>query len=54
MFEMVSQSQLEPLWNYLVNRYHYLGYKVLVGAYLKYLVFSGKLIVAALNENIAK
>jgi len=46
-FKMVSQSHLEPLWNYLVNRYHYLGYKVLVGAHLKYLVFSRERIVAA-------
>jgi len=40
IFEMASQSSLEPLWNHLISRYHYLGYKVLVGACLKYLVFS--------------
>ena len=28
IFKMVSQSSLEPLWNHLINRYHYLGYKV--------------------------
>ena len=52
-FKMVSQSRLEPLWNYLVNRYHYLGYKVLVGAHLKYLVFSRERIVAALGWSSA-
>lgn len=52
-FKMVSQSQLEPLWNYLVNRYHYLGYKVLVGTYLKYLVFSKERIIAALGWSSA-
>ena len=35
VFEMVSQSNLEPLWNYLITDYHYLGYSVLVGAHLK-------------------
>ena len=39
VFKMVSQSNLEPLWNHLISRYHYLGYTVLVGAHLKYLVF---------------
>ena len=48
-FKEVSQSHLEPLWNYLVNRYHYLGYTVLVGAHLKYLVLSRDRIVAALG-----
>jgi len=51
--KMVSQSYLEPLWNYLISRYHYLGYKVLVGAHLKYLVFSNDRIVAALGWSSA-
>ncbi|MEA3437032.1 MAG: DUF4338 domain-containing protein, partial [Thermodesulfobacteriota bacterium] len=53
IFEMVSQSSLEPLWNHLISRYHYLGYKVLVGACLKYLVFSKDRIVAALGWSSA-
>ena len=53
VFEMVSQSNLESLWNYLISRYHYLGHKVLVGTYLKYLVFSRERIVAALGWSSA-
>ena len=51
--KIVSRSSLEPLWNYLMTNYHYLGYKVLVGAHLKYLVFSGDRIVAALGWSSA-
>ena len=53
VFEMVSQSNLEPLWNHLITDYHYLGYTVLVGAHLKYLVFSKDRIVAALGWSSA-
>jgi SRSO17 transposase len=53
VFKMVSQTHLEPLWNYLVSRYHYLGYKILVGAHLKYLVFSNDRIIAALGWSSA-
>ncbi len=51
--KMVSRTSLEPMWNYLVNRYHYLGYKILVGSNLKYLVFSENRFVAALGWNSA-
>ena len=50
---VVSGTSLEPLWNYLVSRYHYLGYRVLVGAHLKYLVHSGSRVVAALGWSSA-
>ena len=53
VFKMVSQSDLEPLWNHLITDYHYLGYTVLVGAHLKYLVFSKDRIVAALGWSSA-
>ena len=45
--KLVSQTPLETLWNHLMKKYHYLGYSVLVGTYLKYLVFSNERIVAA-------
>ena len=45
--KMVSQTSLETQWNHLMKKYHYLGYSVLVGTYLKYLVFSNERIVAA-------
>jgi hypothetical protein len=37
--EMVRLSDKEPLWGYLVERYHYLGNPGIVGSYLKYLVY---------------
>ncbi|MBW2209234.1 MAG: IS701 family transposase [Deltaproteobacteria bacterium] len=45
--KLVSQTPLETQWNHLMKKYHYLGYSVLVGTYLKYLVFSNERIVAA-------
>jgi len=39
-FKMVCQSSLELLWNQLMKRHHYLGHTILVGSYLKYLVYS--------------
>lgn len=45
--KLVSQTPLETQWNYLMKKYHYLGYSVLVGTYLKYLVFSNERLVAA-------
>jgi hypothetical protein len=47
MIKMVSQTPLEIQWNHLMKNYHYLGYSVLVGTCLKYLVFSNELVVAA-------
>jgi len=35
--ELVSGSDLEPVWDYLVKQYHYLGYQNLLGHRLKYL-----------------
>jgi hypothetical protein len=38
---VVRSGPESALWNELVDRYHYLGYKVPVGANLRYLVYSG-------------
>lgn len=35
--QVASQSNLEPLWDHLVRRYHYLGYRRLLGHRLKYI-----------------
>ncbi len=51
--ELVSGSQLEPLWDYLVKQYHYLGYEKLLGHRLKYLALSGEHPVAALSWSAA-
>jgi len=37
--KMVRRQPEEALWNYLVHRYHYKGYRILVGSHLKYLAF---------------
>jgi hypothetical protein len=33
----VRKTLLEPLWNELVNTYHYLGHNITVGSHLKYI-----------------
>ena len=35
--KMVRRTRDEALWNYLVHRYHYKSYKIIVGAHLKYI-----------------
>jgi SRSO17 transposase len=47
--QVASQSPLEPLWDQLVRRYHYLGYQKLLGHRLKYLAFLQGRPVAALS-----
>jgi len=37
-FSMVRKTEKEKLWNFLIDRYHYLGYRIMVGAHLKYIV----------------
>jgi hypothetical protein len=47
-FEQVRRSDQEPLFNSLIQQHHYLGYTQPVGEQLKYLVYSGERVVAAL------
>lgn len=47
-FEPVRRTAREPLFNSLIQQHHYLGYTQPVGEQLKYLVYSGEQIVAAL------
>ena len=46
---MVSHSPFESVWDQLVSRYHYLGYKKLLGHRLKYMAFIKNQPVAALS-----
>ncbi len=41
------------LWNELIERYHYLGHKPLPGTQLRYLVFAGSRLLAALGFGAA-
>ena len=46
---MVRKSGEEPLWDFLIHRYHYLARPLLVGSYLKYLVHLDGHLVAAMG-----
>ena len=45
----VETSKDSSLWNELIERYHYLGYKPLPGAQIRYLVYRRADVVAALG-----
>ena len=45
----VKGSKDEALWNAIVNKYHYLGFKTFVGRSLKYLIFFEEKIVGAIG-----
>ena len=47
-FEQVRRTGQEPLFNSLLQQHHYLGYTQPVGEQLKYLVYGGERVVAAL------
>lgn len=49
----VDTPQQSILWNELIERYHYLGYKPLPGAQIRYFVFSGNHLLAALGFSAA-
>ncbi len=46
---VVDSTSQSYLWNQLIARYHYLGYQPLVGAQLRYLVYDGTRLLAALG-----
>lgn len=47
--KMVRHTDLEPLYDSLVARYHYLGYSQIVGNHLKYMAFSGDIPLACIG-----
>lgn len=47
-FQLVTEPNQFKLWKEYIERYHYLGYKVIVGPQLKYFVFSAKGVVACM------
>jgi len=52
-FVLASKSPLEPVWDYAVSEYHYLGYDMMFGLRLKYMIFSGMQFLAAISFNQA-
>jgi hypothetical protein len=47
-FRQVRRTPEEPLFNSLIEQYHYLGYAQPVGEHLKYLVYTGERPIACL------
>lgn len=43
-FKVIEQADQRRLWNYLIDRYHYKGCRIIVGRHLKYLLY--------LNDNL--
>jgi len=50
---LVNKTAWEPVWDYLVRTYHYLGYQKMIGPRIKYLVFHEDRPLAALSYNRA-
>ena len=50
---LVETKQMSSLWNEYIDRYHYLGYKPLPGAQLRYIVYSGQRVLALLGFGAA-
>lgn len=47
--QLVRNTTLEPLYNSLIQEHHYLGYRQIVGAHLKYIAFLADRPVACLG-----
>jgi len=47
--KMVRHTNLEPLYNSLIEQYHYLGYTQIVGNHLKYMAFADDIPVACIG-----
>ncbi len=52
-FKPVNTPKDSSFWNELIERYHYLGYKPLPGAQMRYLVFGGGHLLAVLGFGAA-
>ncbi len=46
---MVRRTSHEGLWNYLVHRYHYEGFRIIVGSHLKYIAWADDRPIACLS-----
>lgn len=53
LFHKVQTRQDCSLWNELIERYHYLGYKSLPGAQIRYLVYGKSYLLAVLGFGAA-
>ena len=53
VFVIVQKGAQSSLWNEFIERYHYLGYKPLPGAQMRYFVSAGPYLLAALGFGAA-
>lgn len=53
IFRQVKKKEDSSLWNELIERYHYLGYKPLPGAQIRYLIYNESNLLAALGFGAA-
>lgn len=51
--ELVTNASSRALWNEFIARYHYLGYKMLPGAQLRYLIADDKRVLGAMGFGAA-
>ncbi|OGF62892.1 MAG: hypothetical protein A2Y62_04265 [Candidatus Fischerbacteria bacterium RBG_13_37_8] len=49
IFKLAKSGKDNNLWRYLIGRYHYLGYKRIVGRYLKYFIMLNNSIIALIG-----
>jgi hypothetical protein len=47
--KLARRNPEEKLWNYLVHQYHYQGFRIIVGAHIKVMVYAGEIPVACLS-----
>jgi len=50
-FIIVDQTDEEAVWDEMMKKYHYLGYRKMIGQRIKYLIKSGNRPVAAISYN---
>lgn len=51
--ELVSRTELEPLWDQLVKDHHYLGYEKTIGPRVKYIIWLNERPISAISFNQA-
>ncbi|MDR0571425.1 MAG: IS701 family transposase [Rickettsiales bacterium] len=50
---IVNKTEMEPLWDEIIRKYHYLGFGKMIGQSIKYLILDGEHPLAALSFNRA-
>lgn len=53
VIQLVNKTELEPVWDYMVRNYHYLGYETMIGPRIKYMALHHGRPIAAISFNRA-